>query len=58
MVQIWNISKIEKNILADALSILPLNGNQETTHKSTYQQEILSKINEIEEIPEDNFLMN
>ena len=30
--------KGEKNIVADALSILTLNGNQETTKKSTYQQ--------------------
>ena len=29
--------KGEKNIVADALSRIPLNGNQETTQKSTYQ---------------------
>ena len=28
--------KIDNNIVAYTLSILPLNGNQETTHKSTY----------------------
>ena len=40
--------KGEKNILADALSRLPFNGNQETTQKSTYQKEIVSEINDIE----------
>ena len=30
--------KVEKNIVADGLSRITLNGNQETTHKSTYQQ--------------------
>ena len=34
-------TKGEKNMVSDALSILPLNGNQETTHNSTYQQEIV-----------------
>ena len=29
--------KGEKKIVTDALSILPLNWNEETTHKSTYQ---------------------
>ena len=29
--------KGEKNIVAEELSIFPLNGNQDTTHKSTYQ---------------------
>ena len=37
---------------------MPLNGNQETTYKSTHQQEIVSKINDTEEIPESNFLIN
>ena len=32
----------EKNIVADALSRLPLNGNQETTQKSIYKKEIVS----------------
>ena len=30
--------KCEKNIVADTLSILPLDGNQETTQKSNYQK--------------------
>ena len=30
--------KGEKNIVADALSIFPLKGNQETAHKSTYKE--------------------
>ena len=54
MVQIQNKQRV-KNIVVDALSISPLNGNQETTQKSTYQKEILSEINYIEEIPEDDF---
>ena len=37
--------KGENNIVADVLSILPLNENQETTQKSTYQQGIVSEIN-------------
>ena len=41
--------------VADTLSILALNGNQETTQKSTHQNEIVSEINYIEEIPEDSF---
>ena len=38
--------------------MIPLNGNQETTHKSTYQQEIVSELNDIEELPEGNFPIN
>ena len=30
--------KCEKNIVADALSILPLNGNHETTQNSIYKK--------------------
>ena len=30
--------KGEKNIIADALSRLTINGNQETTQKSTYKK--------------------
>ena len=30
--------KGENNIVIDILSIIPLNGNQKTTQKSTYQQ--------------------
>ena len=50
--------KGENNIVADGLSIIPLNGNEETTQKSTYQQEIVSEINDIEEILESTFPMN
>ena len=50
--------KGEKNIVADGLSRLTLNGNQETTQKSTYQQEIVSEINDIEELPERSLLNN
>ena len=57
MVQIYNISKV-KNTPEDALSRTPLNGNQDTTQKSTYQKEIVSEINNIEEIPEGNFPIN
>ena len=44
-----------KYIVVDALSIFPFNGDQETTHNSTYQKEIVSKINDIKEIPESTF---
>ena len=57
MVQIYNI-KGEKNIVAYILSRIPLNGNQETTQNSTYQQEIVSEINDIEELPESTFPIN
>ena len=33
--------KVEKNIVEDALSILSLNGNQETTQEYTYESEIV-----------------
>ena len=45
MVKIENISKVRKYIVADALSILSFNLNQETTQKFTYQKEIVPKIN-------------
>ena len=35
-----------KNKLAHALSRFPINGNQETTHESTYKKEILSEIDD------------
>ena len=41
-----------------ALSTLPLNWNQDTTHKSTYQKEIFSEINDIKELPEGTFSIN
>ena len=50
--------KGEKNIVADALSISTLNVNQETTQKSTYQQKILSEINDNKETTEGNLSIN
>ena len=50
--------KGDKNIVVDTLSRLPLNGNQDTTQKSTYQEENVSEINGIEEQPEGNFPIN
>ena len=49
--------KNEKNIVTDGLSRIPLNKNQETAQKSTYQQKIVSQINDTEEIPEGNSLL-
>ena len=43
--------------MADVLSIFFINGYQETTHKSTYKKEIISEINEIEELPKGIFLL-
>ena len=34
----------EENIAADELSQLPNNGNQETTHESTYKTETISEL--------------
>ena len=50
--------KGEKNIVADALSMIPLNGNQETTQKSTYQKEVFSETNDIKALPEGTFPIN
>ena len=36
--------KGKKNIAADALSQLPNNGNQETTHEQTYTTENMSEL--------------
>ena len=47
-----------KNIVAYAPSRFPINSNQETTQKSTYKKEILSEINDTEEIPEGIFPIN
>ena len=47
--------KGDKNVVTDALAILPLNRNQKTTQKPTYQMEIVSEINDTEEIPEGTF---
>ena len=48
----------EKNIIVDGLSKMPLNGNGDTTQNSTYQKEMCSKINDIEEIPEGTSTIN
>ena len=45
-------------MVADVLSRIPLNVNQDTTQKSTYQQEVVSEINDIGEIPEGTFPIN
>ena len=47
-----------KKIAADRISRIPLNGNEDNTQKSTYQQEIVSEINDTEELPEVNFPIN
>ena len=44
--------------MAYKLSILPLNGNQETTQKYTCKKEIMSETNDTEEITDGNFLIN
>ena len=48
----------DKNIVADALSIFPINSNQETTQESTYKKELLSEINDTKEFPEGIFTIN
>ena len=50
--------KGENNIEADALSIFLLNRNQATPKKSTHQKEIVSEINDNEEIREGRFPIN
>ena len=45
-------------MVADALSRLPFDANQDTKQKSTYQKDIVTEINVIEEKPKDNFPMN
>ena len=49
---------MRKYIIADTLSILPYNGNQDTTQKSIDQKEIMSEINDIKELPEVTFPIN
>ena len=41
--------------MADALSQLPNDGNQKTTHESNYLTEIMSEIYDINELPEVMF---
>ena len=50
--------KGENNTVADGLSGIPLNGNQENKYKSTYQQEIVWEINDTKELPEGNLPIN
>ena len=45
-------------MVADELKILSLNRNKKTTQKSTYQKEIVSEINDTEELSEGNFPIN
>ena len=45
----------DKNIVADALSQLPNNGNKKTTHESTYTTETMPELYDIDEIPEGTF---
>ena len=42
-------------MVADSLSWLPRNGNQNTTHKSDYLTKFMSKINDVEELSEAPF---
>ena len=44
-----------KDIVADALSWLPINGNQDTTHESTHTTETMPELYDIKEIPEGTF---
>ena len=50
--------KGEKNIVAEALSILTINSNQETTQESTHRKEIVSEIIDNKELPEGDFTIN
>ena len=45
-------------MMPDELSILPLNGNQDITPKSTYKNYIVSEINYTKNIREGNFPIN
>ena len=45
----------KSNIVADALSRLPINLNPETTLDSTYTTETISELYNIEELPEGTF---
>ena len=47
--------KGDKNIAADALSRLPNNGNQETTHEKTYTTETMLELYDIKELPKGTF---
>ena len=47
--------KVKKNMVEDALSRSPLNGDQETTQKSSYKKETVTEINDTKEITEVTF---
>ena len=47
-----------KNIVADALSRLPINRSQKTTDESTYTTENMSELYDIEELPEGTFSLS
>ena len=56
--RVWSRYRIyqgENKIVADGLSSIPLNGKHDITNNSTYQQQIVSEINDIEELPDVNF---
>ena len=44
-----------KNIVTDALSQIPNNENQNTTHESNYTMEAMPEINDKEKLSEDTF---
>ena len=44
--------------MTDVLSNFIINGNQEPTHESTYKNEIILGINDIEELPKGIFLLS
>ena len=50
--------KGDKITVTDALSILPMNRNQDTTQYYTYKKEILSEINDTEKLTEGIFTIN
>ena len=45
-------------MVAYALSRLPLNDNEDTTHNYTYQIQMLSGINDTKELPAGTFPIN
>ena len=45
--------KVEKYMVDEKLSRIPLNGNQETTQKFTYAKEIVSEFYDIKKLTED-----
>ena len=53
-----SIPQAIKKIVAYALSQLPININQKTPHESTYTTETVSELYNIEELPEDKFLIS